>query len=265
MSNLLRILLIGDIMGRPGRQAVTRLVPRWRSEGRVDFVLANVENCAGGKGVTAATVREILDAGVDIATTGNHVWDNKDVFNFIESEPRMLRPANYPPWAEVPGRGSAVIESEAGVAVGIINLQGRVFMEPLECPFHTAEQLVAELRQRTPIILVDFHAEATSEKQAMGWHLDGQVSAVFGTHTHVQTADERVLPKGTAYMTDLGMTGAQDSVIGMKPEEVLVRFRRSLPSRFEVAEKNVQLCGALVTVDRDTGSAVAIERVREKL
>jgi metallophosphoesterase (TIGR00282 family) len=261
----MRILLIGDIMGRPGRQIVTRLVPRWRSEGRVDFVLANVENCAGGKGVTASTVREILDAGVDIATTGNHVWDNKDVFNFIDSEPRMLRPANYPPWAEVPGRGYTIVESEAGLAVGIINLQGRVFMEPLECPFHMAETLVAELRQRTQILLVDFHAEATSEKQAMGWHLDGQVSAVFGTHTHVQTADERLLPQGTAYITDLGMTGAQDSVIGMKPEEVLVRFRRALPARFEVAEKNMQMCGAIVTVDKTTGRAVAIERVRERM
>jgi metallophosphoesterase (TIGR00282 family) len=265
MSRTVRILLIGDIMGRPGRQAVTRLVPKWRSEGRVDFVLANVENCAGGKGVTQATVREILDAGVDAATTGNHVWDNRDVFNFIDSEPRLLRPANYPPWGEAPGRGSTIIESEAGLAVGVLNIQGRVFMEPLECPFHVADVLIDELRQRTPIILVDFHAEATSEKQAMGWHLDGRASVVFGTHTHVQTADERLLPQGTAYITDLGMTGSQDSVIGMKPEEVLVRFRRALPSRFEVAEKNVQLCGALVTIDAETGRALAIERVREKL
>ncbi|MCX7626249.1 MAG: TIGR00282 family metallophosphoesterase [Candidatus Sumerlaeaceae bacterium] len=265
MSDVLRILLIGDIMGRPGRQAATRLVPRWRSENRVDFVLANVENCAGGKGVTQSTVRELLDAGIDVATTGNHVWDNKDIFNFIESEPRLLRPANYPPWGEAPGRGYTVIESESGLAIGIVNLQGRVFMEPLECPFHVADVLVEELRGRTPVILVDFHAEATSEKQAMGWHLDGRVSAVFGTHTHVQTADERILPQGTAYITDIGMTGAHDSIIGMKPEEVLVRFRRSLPSRFEVAEKNVQLCGAIVTVDTATGRALSIERVREKL
>lgn len=263
MNQHIRILLIGDIMGRPGRQAVHKLVPRWRSERRVDFVLANVENCAGGKGVTGSTVRELFDSGIDVATTGNHVWDNKDVFNVIDSEPRLLRPANYPPWAEVPGRGTAIVESESGVAIGVLNLQGRVFMEPLECPFHTADVLLEELRGRTPIVLVDFHAEATSEKQAMGWHLDGRASAVFGTHTHVQTADERLLPNGTAYMTDLGMTGAQDSVIGMKPEEVLVRFRRALPSRFEVAEKNVALCGAIVTVDVATGRAVAIERVRE--
>jgi len=207
-------------------------------------------------------VREILDAGVDIATTGNHVWDNRDVFNFIDSERRLLRPANYPPWAEVPGRGHTIVEAENGLAIGVLNIQGRVFMEPLECPFHVADELVEQLRQRTPIILVDLHAEATSEKQAMGWYLDGRVSAIFGTHTHVQTADERVLPQGTAYMTDLGMTGGQDGVIGMKPDEVLVRFLRSLPSRFEVAEKNVQLCGAIVTVDVSTGRATAIERVR---
>jgi len=265
MTDVLRILLIGDIMGRPGRLAVQKLVPRWRSEGAADFVLANVENCAGGKGVTASTVREILDAGVDIATTGNHVWDNRDVFSFIDSEPRMLRPANYLPDAEVPGKGSTIIETENGISVGVINLQGRIFMEALENPFHAADALVEELRQKTPIILVDFHAEATSEKQAMGWHLDGRVSAVFGTHTHVQTADERLLPQGTAYITDLGMTGALDSIIGMKPEEVLIRFRRGLPSRFEVAEKNVHVCGALVTVEIATGRALSIERVRERV
>ncbi len=265
MKETLRILLIGDIMGRPGRQIVEKLVPRWRAEGRVNFVLANVENCAGGKGVTGTTVRDLLNSGVDIATTGNHVWDNRDVFNFIDSEPRLLRPANYPPAAEVPGRGHAIIETDGGIAIGILNLQGRVFMEPLENPFLYADTLIAELRARTPIILVDFHAEATSEKQAMGWYLDERVSAVFGTHTHVQTADERLLPQGTAYITDLGMTGSQDSVIGMKPDEVLVRFCRCLPSRFEVAEKNVQLCGAIVTVEVATGRALAIERIREKL
>jgi len=262
---LVRVLVLGDVMGKPGREAIKRVVPRWRAEQRADFIIVNGENCAGGKGVSTDTIREILEAGVDVVTTGNHVWDNRDVFNFIDHEPRMIRPANYPSYEAIPGKGYLIADCPAlALRVGVVNLLGRVFMEPVECPFHTADRLLEEIRRETPIIFVDFHAEATSEKMAFGWHLDGRVSCVYGTHTHVPTADERILPRGTAYITDIGMTGALDSVIGVKPEQVIQRFRTNMPIRWEVAEKNVAVCGILVTVDAETGKAVAIERIREK-
>ena len=266
VSSQLRVLLVGDAVGRPGRRALKKFLPAWKRDGRADFIIANGENSAHGKGISGDTASEMFDAGVDVITTGNHVWDNKDVFRFIDDEPRLIRPNNYHPAAEVPGRGFAVFECQTtGFTIGVVNVMGRVMMEPLECPFRTTRAAIAQLRSRTNIIFVDLHAEATSEKVALGWYLDGTATCVFGTHTHVQTADERLLHQGTAFISDLGMTGAHDSVIGMKYETVINRFLRGMPSRFEVAEDNIQLRGALVTVDPDTGRAVSIERVVEKM
>jgi 2',3'-cyclic-nucleotide 2'-phosphodiesterase len=266
MSNVIRVLAVGDAIGRPGRQAIKKVIPRWRREARADFIIANGENAAGGKGITQDTANELFQAGVDVITTGNHVWANKDVFKLVEHEQRVLRPANFPWGMDVPGRGFGVFECrDAGFQVGVINLQGRVFMEPIDCPFRSAMCMLQQIRDKTSIVFVDFHAEATSEKMAMGWHLDGKVSCVFGTHTHIPTADERILKQGTAYITDIGMTGSYDSIIGVKPESVLDRFLRGLPARHEVAEGNVKLCGILVGVDPMTGRAESIERIMESL
>ncbi|MGI8907885.1 MAG: TIGR00282 family metallophosphoesterase [Candidatus Sumerlaeaceae bacterium] len=266
MPKELRVLLVGDAVGRPGRELLKKIVPRYRESARVDFVIANGENSAHGKGITTDTAKEMLDAGVDVITLGNHAWDNKDVYKIIETELRLIRPGNYGETPEVPGRGSGVFDVPGtdGIKVGVLNLLGRVHMHPVHCPFHAARTIVLQLHEQTPIVFLDFHAEATSEKIAMGWFMDGQVSCVFGTHTHVQTADERLLNEGTAYITDIGMTGGQQGVIGVKTAEVLHRFLTNLPVRHEVADEDVQLCGALVTVDVETGRAVSIERVREK-
>ncbi|MBX7245159.1 MAG: TIGR00282 family metallophosphoesterase [Candidatus Sumerlaeaceae bacterium] len=258
----MRILIVGDAVGRPGRDALKHVLPDLRKERDIHFIIANGENSAAGKGITRSTADDMLKATVDAITTGNHVWDNKDIFNFIKDEPRVIRPANFPPDPVVPGKGSAIFSiPNTPFRVGVVNVMGRVMMAPIDCPFRAVRGIVDELRKETPIIFVDFHAEATSEKVAMGWYLDGDVSCVFGTHTHVPTADERLLPKGTAYITDIGMTGAFDSVIGMKLESVMDRFLYNLPTRGEVAEKNVKLSGALVTVDPTTGKARGIERV----
>jgi metallophosphoesterase (TIGR00282 family) len=266
MSRELNILVIGDAIGRPGRNAIRKLLPPWRKESRADFVIANGENSAGGKGITRETARELFDAGVDVITTGNHVWRNKDVFGFIDSEPRLLRPANFPCGMDIPGKGCGVFECAGSeFQVGVLNLMGRVHMEPIDCPFRAARAHLQQIHEKTNIIIVDFHAEATSEKCAMGWFLDGKVSAVFGTHTHVPTADNRVLPNGTAYITDVGMTGAYDSVIGVTIEPVLERFLKGMPVRHEVAEENVNMSGALITVNPMSGKAISIERVFEKV
>ncbi len=265
MSSELRILIAGDAMGKPGRRALKKLLPAWKRDGRADFIIANGENSAHGKGLTVETVREILDAGADVITTGNHVWDNKDVFKIADVEPRLIRPANYPAGMDVPGRGHGIFECPStGFQIGVMNMLGRVMMDPLECPFRTSKSIVSQIRQHTSIIIVDFHAEATSEKNALGWYLDGQVTCVFGTHTHIPTADERLLHHGTAYITDIGMTGAYDSVIGMKYESVMDRFLRGMPTKFEVAEENVKMCGVLLTLDPMTGKALKIERVCEQ-
>ena len=264
MSDVLRVLLVGDIVGRPGREALKKVVGAWRKEDRADFVIANGENSAGGKGITAETTREMIAAGVDVVTGGNHVWANKDILKVIDTEPRLLRPANYPPG--VPGRGHGVYECRGSeFKIGVVNLIGRVFLESVECPFRAARALVQQIREQTSIVFVDFHAEATSEKVAMGWFLDGQATAVFGTHTHIQTADERLLHHHTAYITDIGMTGPHDSVIGVKVDQVVERFLKATPVKYEVAERNVRLDGALVTLDPMTGRALQIERVVEVL
>jgi metallophosphoesterase (TIGR00282 family) len=267
MTTEIRILAVGDAMGRPGREAVRRFVPEFKKSGRAHFVIANAENSAHGKGITRDTANQMLASGVDVLTAGNHTWDNKDIFTFVRNEPLLLRPGNYAPVPEVPGRGCAVfqLQDRPDVQIGVMNLLGRVLMgNSVECPFRTADSMVNELSQHTPIMILDFHAEATSEKVAMGWYLDGRASCVYGTHTHVQTADEQVLPGGTAYLTDLGMTGGHRGVIGVKQEEVLKRFLTGLPVRHEVATEDVLFCGALVTVDADTGRALAIERIRER-
>jgi len=259
----MKLLLIGDIIGRPGRAIVEREVVRLREERAIDLVVANCENAAGGAGVTPSTAEEIFRAGVDVLTSGNHVWRKREALELLKLDPRVIRPANYPDGA--PGTGSTVVETPSGQKVGILNLMGRVFMQPLDCPFRTAERELARLKLVTPVIIVDMHAEATSEKVAMGWFLDGKVSCVFGTHTHIPTADERILPQGTAFVTDVGMTGPYDSVIGRRVDQILERFLSNLPVKSDVAEGNVQLRGLLVEVNPVTGKAVAVERITKAL
>ncbi len=259
----MKVLFIGDIVGSPGRKACAELIPRIRKARKADFVVANAENAAGGSGITEKIAGELAGYGIDAITSGDHIWKRKDIMEVLDQYPAILRPANYPPGA--PGMGFNVIKSGLKTPVGVINLVGRVFMDPVECPFRMARGAIEEMAKETRIILVDMHAEATSEKIAMGWYLDGLVSAVVGTHTHVQTADERVLPQGTAYMTDLGMTGPHDSVIGRKKEQILTRFLTQLPTRFEMADEDVRLNGALIDIDESTGKARSIERIGEKL
>lgn len=253
------ILFIGDIIGKPGRQAVSRELHRLIDQYRLDLVIANGENAAGGFGITEETAKDMFKSGVNLLTSGNHIWDKKEALDFIKREGQLIRPANYPPGTV--GQGSAVVKTPGGVKVGVLNLEGRVFMNNLDCPFRTADREIARLKEETPIIFVDFHAEATSEKTSLGWYLDGRVSAVVGTHTHVQTADERILPGGTAYLTDAGMTGAFDSVIGVRKDEPIEKFLTQVPVKFEVAKNNLRLNGVVVSVDERTGKAVGIERV----
>ncbi|MCM2358914.1 MAG: TIGR00282 family metallophosphoesterase [Geobacteraceae bacterium] len=254
-----KLLFIGDIIGKAGRQALSRELHRLVDRHLVDIVVANGENAAGGFGLTEEVAGDLFKLGINVITSGNHIWDKKDALDFIRREERLLRPANYPEGA--PGRGSTVAITAGGIKVAVLNLEGRVFMNNLECPFRKADREVAALKEVTPVILVDFHAEASSEKATLGWYLDGRVSAVVGTHTHVQTADERILPGGTAYITDTGMTGAFDSVIGMRKEEAISKFLTQLPVKFEVAKGNVRLNGVLVEIDEKSGRAVGIERI----
>ncbi len=262
-NDTMNILFIGDIVGSPGREAVKTLVPQLRKEHRLDFVIANAENAAGGSGITPRVANELFDAEIDVLTSGDHIWKKKEIFEIIGAESRILRPNNFPSGA--PGRGWNIFNTKNGSKVGVINVQGRVFMDALECPFKTTRQAVEQIAQEAKIILVDIHAEATSEKVALGWYLDGLVSAVVGTHTHIQTADEKILPRGTAFITDVGMTGPMDSVIGRRVEDVLERFLTAIPTRFNVAETNVQLGGVVVDVDENTGRASAIVRIQRKL
>ena len=256
----MKILFIGDIVGKPGRRMMAAHLPALLQERGVDFSVANVENAAGGFGITPAVADELFDLGLHAFTSGNHVWDQREGLSLIASDPRSLRPANYPP--DVPGRGLRVFQTSNGTPVGVLNLLGRVFLPALDCPFRVGAEAVARLRAETPIILVDIHAEATSEKISLAWHLDGKVSAVIGTHTHVQTADEWILPGGTAFLSDAGMTGPSHSVIGVKRQGAIKRFLTGLPQKFETATGPAQLNGVLVTVDPKTGKAEAIERIQ---
>ncbi|SDZ89397.1 hypothetical protein SAMN05660420_00626 [Desulfuromusa kysingii] len=257
----MKLLFVGDIVGRAGRKALSDHLDHLIDRHFVDLVVVNGENAAAGYGLTASVLRELFDAGADVVTSGNHIWDKKEIMPILEKEPRLLRPANYPP--DLPGSGSGVYETAAGTQVGVLNLEGRVFMKNLDCPFRAADDLVAELRAVTPIIFVDFHAEATSEKQALGFYLDGRVSAVVGTHTHVQTADDRILSAGTGYLTDVGMTGSQDAIIGNQKEGAMDRFLTQLPVRLEVAKKDPFLCGVLLTINDQSGRCEAIERIQQ--
>ncbi|MBC7344590.1 MAG: TIGR00282 family metallophosphoesterase, partial [Clostridia bacterium] len=256
----MKILFIGDIVGRPGRKLVGDLLPVLRKEYDIELVIANGENAAGGSGITPAVAEELFGKGIHILTSGNHIWDKKEAVPYIDTEPRIIRPANYPPGT--PGQGWSLISTPSGVNVGVACLAGRVFLPAIDCPFRVGREIVEELKQHTRIIIVDFHAEATSEKLALGWFLDGLVTAVVGTHTHVQTADERILDEGTAYITDVGMVGPRDSVIGIKKEVVIQKFLTQLPVRFEVAAGPVEFGAVVIEVDEATGRARTIERVR---
>jgi metallophosphoesterase (TIGR00282 family) len=256
---MVRILFIGDIVGRPGRDLVRQRLQPLVEHHRVDLVIANVENAAAGFGITREIGDNLLDWGVDVMTSGNHIWDKKEALEYIGAEPRLLRPANYP--AGAPGNGRFLARTRGDVSVGVINVMGRVFMLGIDDPFTVVTREIDALRSRTRIIFVDFHAEATSEKLAMGWHLDGKVTAVVGTHTHVQTADDRVLPNGTAYITDVGMTGPHDSIIGVQIEPALARFLTALPQKFETATGNPRLNAVIVDADDQTGRATDIERL----
>ena len=258
-DGLLRLLFLGDVVGEPGRKAVSVMLPLIKEELRVDFAVVNGENAAGGRGITPKIAISLMRSGATVVTTGDHVWDQKEIMPWFAEEPRLLRPLNYP--AGVPGAGSVVLETKKG-KVAVVNLMGRTFMGPqLDNPFTAITACVEKLREETPVIFVDFHAEATSEKVAMGWHLDGKVSGVVGTHTHVPTADERVLPKGTAFQSDAGMCGPMDSVIGSQIEPVLQKFHDQMPTRYGVGRGPVRLNGALITIDPATGRALKIERV----
>lgn len=263
MSEETKILFIGDIVGKPGRLAIRELLPKLVGRYSPDLVIANGENAAGGFGITPEIADEIKKLQVDVITSGNHIWDKREVYDYLNSQNWILRPANYPQTS--PGAGYGVYECPSGVKVAVVNLIGRVFMDSLESPFIVGMETVRKAREATPIVIIDFHAETTSEKMALGWHLDGMASAIIGTHTHVQTSDERVLPNGTAFITDAGMTGPTDSIIGMKKEIILERFLTHMPVRFDVATKGVELQGVFVAIDGSTGKATRIERVKESL
>jgi metallophosphoesterase (TIGR00282 family) len=254
-----KILLIGDIVGEVGRRMVCQRLLPFVQQHHVDLVIANGENAAGGFGMTPKIAQELFQVGIHVITLGNHTWDKKEIIDYLPKEERLLRPANYP--EGTPGAGQTVVTIATGERIGVLHLVGRIFMAPLDCPFRRARSELERLQVSVKVIVVDFHAEATSEKAAMGWYLDGEVSAVLGTHTHVQTADEQILPKGTAYITDVGMTGPIQSVIGMKREVVIERFITQIPKRFEIASGPGQLSGVMVEVDQQTGRALSIQRI----
>jgi 2',3'-cyclic-nucleotide 2'-phosphodiesterase len=254
----MKLMFIGDVVGSPGRKMVEQYLPKLKAKHKPNVIIINGENAAGGKGITEKIYRGFIELGAHAVTLGNHAWDNREIFEFIDDAKALIRPANFP--SQAPGKGIVYVQAE-GVEIAVINLQGRTFLPAIDCPFKKADELIAEASQRTPIIFVDFHAEATSEKQAMGWYLDGRVSAVVGTHTHVQTADNRILPKGTAYITDVGMTGPYDGILGVEREAVLKKFLTALPVRFEVTTGRSQLNAVIIEIDQKTGRAKAIQRI----
>lgn len=258
---MINVLMVGDIVGNNGIKVVKELLPSLIEEYDVDFVIANGENAAGGNGITYDIVDELFSFNIQVITMGNHVWDKKEIINFIDSEPRLIRPANYPPGT--PGKGYIIYELTEDIQIAVINLAGIVFLQSLQSPFLMVDNLIKEIKDITPLIIVDFHGEATSEKVAMGYYLDGKVTGVLGTHTHVQTADERILPKGTAYITDVGMTGPRDSILGVKKELVIKKFLSQMPVRFEVANGIGQFNGVVLTIDPFSGKATNITRIQE--
>jgi metallophosphoesterase (TIGR00282 family) len=258
----LKLLFIGDIVGEPGRSAIKALLPGIIKKNNIACTVANAENSAGGSGITPAIAEELKSYKLDVITSGDHIWKRRDIIDILDKEETVLRPLNYP--KGTPGYGSTIIElPKHGVKIGIVNLVGRVFMEAVECPFRTSREEITRMREITQNIFVDIHAEATSEKIALGWYLDGFVTAVMGTHTHVQTADEKVLPKGTAYITDAGMTGPFDSVIGRRKEQILTRFVTQMPTRFQMADTDIRLNGVIIDFNEKTGRANSIERIQK--
>jgi len=251
------VLFLGDIIGHPGRRAMQRFLPQLVQRHSPGIIIANGENSAGGSGITEEIGRDLF-LQVDVLTSGNHIWDKKEAIPYLEREPRLIRPANYP--IGNPGRGSCIFQDGGGIKVAVLNLQGRVFMDAIDCPFRRADEEIEALRRETPVIIVDFHAEATSEKQALGWHLDGRVSAVIGTHTHVPTSDEKILPGGTAYITDAGMGGGYHSVIGIRREQALQKFLMGRPQRFEPSKEGLMLTAVFIEVDPASGKALSIRR-----
>jgi 2',3'-cyclic-nucleotide 2'-phosphodiesterase len=258
-----RILALGDVIGKPGRKALGKHLARIVTETGADFVVVNGENAAGGLGITPEIVDEFLKLPIDVITSGNHIWKHKEITDTLNSSLPLLRPANYP--LGTPGRGAGIFRSKKDISVGVINLEGLLFMSPLSCPFHTADHEIDRLKQEAEILLVDFHAEATSEKRALGHYLDGRISALVGTHTHVPTADAEILPGGTGYLTDLGMCGAHDSVIGIRKQDAIRRFLSRMPTSFQVAEDDVRLQGALIDVDPRTGRCLDIAQKAWKI
>ena len=260
----MKILMLGDIVGRPGRDVIRKWVPQLREELSLDLVVGNAENAAGGRGLTQDTAKDLFQSGLDVLTNGDHTWDKSEILQLLRNNTRVLRPANYPDGC--PGSGVSVVQTRNHAPVGILNLCGRVFMGPsFRCPFRTADEALTDLRKKTRVIVVDMHAEATSEKIALGWYLDGRVSAVLGSHTHVQTADEKILPKGTAYLTDVGMNGPYHSVLGREVAHVLERFLTQMPRRLEVAREDARLMGAVVDIDPESGTALSINRIQKAL
>lgn len=255
----MNILLIGDIFGEPGRKAVQQILPQLIQERRLDFVVANGENAAGGRGITPKICDELFSWGVDVITSGNHIWDQKKIFPYIAENPKLLRPANYP--SQQPGKGSVVVTAKNDVPVGVINVEGQLFIDRVDCPFRAVDREILNMQGKAELILVDLHAEASSEKRGMGWHCAGRATAVVGTHTHIPTADAEVLPGGTAYVSDLGMTGPYNSVIGLDKEVALKRLFGHIRDGFTVASGDVRFCSALVTVDENKRQATAIERI----
>lgn len=254
----MNILVIGDIVGKPGRAIIKSMLAKIQREHDISFTIANAENAAGGRGLTKDIKDDLLSMGIDVLTMGNHVWDNKSIFNFIDDEPRLIRPINYP--GDCPGQGVHVYRAGFNKKIAVINASGRVYLPALDCPFQTVNEAVNDLKDKVDYIIVDFHAEATSEKMAFAYYLDGRVSAVVGTHTHIQTADERILPGGTAYITDLGMTGPVDSILGMAKEPIIDKFLNARPARFEVATGPAQIQGVILNFDEETNLAIHIER-----
>lgn len=256
---MINILIIGDIVGKVGRNTVREHLPHLKEKYNLDLIIANGENAAGGSGITYEILQELWSYGINIMTMGNHTWDKKEIINFIDYEPNLLRPANYPPGT--PGRGYVIYELSKDVYVGVINLAGVIYLYPLVSPFLVVDDIIKKIQEVTPNIIIDFHAEATSEKVAMGWYLDGKISCIVGTHTHIQTADERILPNGTAYITDIGMTGPKNSVLGVKRELVIKKFLTQMPVRFECANGKGQFNGVFLKIDNNTGKAISIERI----
>ncbi len=255
----MKVLFIGDIVGKVGRRLVKEFLPKIKNEHDIDFVIANGENAAGGFGITEQTAKELFDYGIHVITTGNHVWDKKEAIGFISKHDRILRPLNFPPG--VPGFGSIIYPVKNGTTVGVLNLSGRVFMSDMDCPFRTVIPEIEKIQKKTDLIVIDFHGEATSEKQAIGYYLDGKVSAVIGTHTHVQTADERILPQNTAYITDVGMTGPAESIIGVKIDQILERFLFQMPRKFDTAKGKGIFSGVIIDLDETSIGAKEIKRL----